>query len=404
LKINLKKTLVVFLLCPIILISYLYCAIPSKVKVSSGSSYSYGLNPLVSNFSEAGILTGTNTVISKNADNIQDKYTLSLKLFNTIPIKNINVEVAPKVYVYPCGEPIGVKMYTDGILIVGISYVINQNGQEEYPAKTAGIKEGDIIRSINGYNISSTDEMAEAVNSAQGRLNLSIERNNEIINVDMQACMSSDGDYKMGIWVRDTAAGIGTMTFYNPQTHTFASLGHAITDIDTGDMLKLLHGDAIECRILSVNKGSRGCPGELIGAFTDNDIGDILINDRSGVYGKLDEYPYEGNTEPIPIATRFEINEGPAYILSDVDGTGVKLYSINILRFRENQANKGIVFKVTDEKLLEKTGGIVQGMSGSPIIQNNMLIGAVTHVFINDPEKGYGIFAENMLDEINKIK
>lgn len=388
-----KIMMILFVLCPIIAISYIYLSIPSKI-----TSFS---NETVEN-QKFSILTAATP-----ADNTAiNNYTLSFKLFNKIPFKDVDVEIMPKIYVIPSGKPIGVKMYTDGVLIVGISYVTDSSGKNIYPAKDAKIHEGDIIKKINGINIHSIEEMSECINNSDGRLNITIERGRTLYDVSADACRSGDdGNYRLGIWVRDTAAGVGTMTFYHPETKSFASLGHAITDIDTGDILKLDHGEIISCDIISVNKGSKGEPGELIGTFTNDSMGDIYINNSLGVYGKLNSN-FSADAEPMPIATRFEIRTGEAQILADVDGNGVRTYNIEILRSAKDnsQNNKGIIFKVTDDELIKKTGGIVQGMSGCPIIQDNMLIGAVTHVFINDPTKGYGIFSENMIDTISLME
>ncbi|MCH5185876.1 MAG: SpoIVB peptidase [Oscillospiraceae bacterium] len=391
-----KLIITLSVLCPITAVSYVYKSIPEKITISQQTAAS-----------DTDILSYM-PLITTASENIYDKtgdrnYTLSLKLFNKIPFKNVDVEVMPKVYVIPSGEPIGVKMYTDGILIVGISYVTDSEGRNIYPARDAGIHEGDIIKKINGAEIHSIEDMSSLINDSGGNVTATIERGRTVHDVDIAACRSSDdGNYRLGIWVRDTAAGVGTMTFYDPDTKSFASLGHAITDTDTGDILKLGRGEVISCRILAVNKGSKGEPGELIGTFTDNTIGKIFVNGGLGVYGRLENYPFTPKPDAVAVATRFEIQNGNAYILADVDGKGIERYDVEILRCAKDnsQNNKGIVFKVTDEKLLEKTGGIVQGMSGCPIMQNDMLIGAVTHVFVNDPTKGYGIFAENMIDTI----
>ncbi len=398
-----KILLILFIFCPIIAASYIYLSIPAEITISSGNISPYKAKP-ISLFPHQSILTASDSIASQDTD---DSYTLSLKLFNRIPFKNVNVSVMPKVYVIPSGRPIGVKIYTDGILIVGVSYVTDTDGNNVYPAKDAGIHEGDIIRKINGKDVTTIEEMSEYINAAHGNITATIERGRTTHDVSVTASLcGDDGMYRMGIWVRDTAAGVGTMTFYTSETKDFAALGHAITDVDTGDILKLGSGRIISCRILSVNKGAKGEPGELIGTFTNDNMGSILVNSGLGVYGRLEDYPYEEAAEPVPIATRFEIQTGSAYILADTDGSGVKKYDIEILRCAKDNSknNKGIVFRVTDNELLEKTGGIVQGMSGCPIIQNDMLIGAVTHVFINDPTKGYGIFAENMIDTINVME
>jgi stage IV sporulation protein B len=231
-------------------------------------------------------------------------------------------------------------------------------------------------------------------------VHLKVARDEEVFETDITPMISNDGYYRIGIWVRDSTAGIGTLTFYNPEDNSFAALGHAITDCDTGTVLTVSCGDLVGCEILSVKKGEHGTPGELSGQFENKNLGKILKNNDFGIYGKIKNSNVL-QAKPMRVATRFQIKQGPATILCDVDGNGVKSYDIEITKVSTSSKvdNKGIVLKITDNDLLSKTGGIVQGMSGSPIIQNDMIVGAVTHVFVNDPTRGYGIFIENMLNE-----
>ncbi len=302
-------------------------------------------------------------------------------------------------YLIPSGEAIGVKMFTDGLLVVYVSDVIDNDGRRYSPAKAAGLRETDRIISVDGVELGTNEELSDYINLVKRPVLLEVARDEEIFTTEIVPIVSNDGYYRIGIWVRDSTAGIGTLTFYNPQDNTFAALGHAICDADTGVILKLSEGDLVGCDILSVKRGEHGVPGELSGQFKNKNFGKIIKNNEFGIFGKIENNELFTKGKPIPVATRFQIKQGKAQILCDVDGKGVKSYNIEITDVSKDNKinNKGIVLKVTDEVLLEKTGGIVQGMSGSPIIQNGKIVGAVTHVFVSDPTRGYGIFIENML-------
>ncbi len=304
-----------------------------------------------------------------------------------------------KTYVIPSGETVGVKMFTDGLLVVYVSEVVDKNGNRFYPAKEAGLRETDRILSVDNIEIETNEQLSDYINKVKTTVTLRVIRDEEIFDTQITPVLSNDENYRIGIWVRDSTAGIGTMTFYNPQNNSFAALGHAICDSDTGAVLKVADGDLVGCDILSVKKGKNGVPGELSGQFKNNYLGKIIKNNEFGVYGKLNNNFVFDNNKLMEAATRYQVKQGAAQILCDVDGQGVKSYNVEILSVSKSPEinNKGIVLKVTDEELLSKTGGIVQGMSGSPIIQNGKLVGAVTHVFVNDPTRGYGIFIENML-------
>ena len=314
------------------------------------------------------------------------------------------VNAFEKRYVIPSGEAVGVKMFTDGLLVVYVSEVVDKEGKIYYPAKDAGLRETDRILSVDNIEIETNEQLSDYINKVRTTISLKVARDEEIFETKITPVLSNDGYYRIGMWVRDSTAGIGTMTFYNPDTSTFAALGHAICDTDTGAVLKVAKGDLVGCDIISVKKGKNGVPGELSGQFQNKDLGKITKNNEFGIYGKIDNEVVFDKEKLMEIATRYQVKQGPAQILCDVCGDGVKSYDIEILSVSKSPEvnNKGIVLKITDEELLSKTGGIVQGMSGSPIIQNNMLIGAVTHVFVNDPTKGYGIFIENMLKEAEK--
>lgn len=324
------------------------------------------------------------------------------KLFNFIPVKKVNVSVVPRRYVIPSGEAIGVKIYADGVLVVGISDVTDKKGRIFAPAKDAGIEVGDRIVEVNGKKIKDTDDFVEIINDEKGKVRISLIRGDDIKEVKLSAAYSGEDDsYKVGLWVRDSTAGIGTLTFYDPKTFSFSALGHGICDSDTGSLMTVREGSVNACNIRSVIKGEKGVAGELLGDFAGKKIGKIQVNSQCGIRGKVQSIP---DRMPLPVASRFEISEGNAEILCDIDGTGPGEYEIEITKVSRlaSDAGKNLVIRVTDPDLIEKTGGIVQGMSGSPIIQNGKLVGAVTHVFVNDPTRGYGIFIENMLAEAEK--
>ncbi len=305
---------------------------------------------------------------------------------------------AEEIRVVPVGKTVGVKIYTDGLLVIGTSEVGGENLAKKY-----GIKINDRIKKINGEDIETAEEFAQAVNEHSEGVLLSVTRDNR--NIELNAVPSPDdsGVYRLGLWVRDSAAGIGAVTYYNPADKTFAALGHAINDVDTGNILSVRAGNILNCDILSVTKSQKGSPGEINAAFDGDKIGNVYENEETGIFGKMcsDEFSLAGDT--IPVAAKSQITEGEAYIISDAFEGEDDKYSIKITKITNN-ADKGLVIEITDPRLIEQSGGIVQGMSGSPIIQNGMLVGAVTHVFVNSPLKGYGTLAENMVDVSSKIE
>lgn len=314
------------------------------------------------------------------------------------------VNAFEKKYVIPSGEAVGVKMYTDGLLVVYVGEVVDSNGNKHFPARNAGIRETDRILSVDDIKIETNEQLSDYINQVRRPVGLKVARDEEEFFVRINPVLSNDGYLRIGLWVRDSTAGIGTMTYYNPQNNTFAALGHAICDSDTGAVLKVADGDLVGCDIVSVKKGKNGTPGELSGQFQNRNIGKIIKNNDFGIFGKINNISV--SQKPMEAATRYQVKNGPAKILCDIDKEGVKSYDVEILSVSKSAVadNKGIVLRVTDEDLLSKTGGIVQGMSGSPILQNGRIVGAVTHVFVNDSTRGYGIFIENMLAEAEKIK
>jgi len=298
----------------------------------------------------------------------------------------------------------GVKLYTDGVMLVGMTDVITENGSIS-PAYEAGLRIKDVITKINGTSVTTVNKVIEIISKSEGQpITITVRRSGSEYSFILNAAYSTaDTEYKAGIWIRDSAAGIGTVTYINPVDNTFAGLGHGITDVDTGELMPLLHGTVSGVAISNVTKGREGLPGELMGYFTTDKNGALLGNTKSGIYGIFSELPDNIMGKPLPIAIKNEIKEGPAIIYSTDGNNGVTAYDVIITGINKNDSEyKNFIIEVTDPDLIELTGGIIQGMSGSPVIQNDHIIGAVTHVMINNPKKGYGIFIENMLRNMPK--
>lgn len=336
---------------------------------------------------------------SVNVDGIVESTTeADAKLFGVVPVKKVEIEVIPQSRLIPCGNVFGVKFFTKGVIVIKLSDIETSEGAMS-PAKIAGLETGDIIQSVNGEEINTAEQMASIIEKNKGKeIDVRyLREENEYSTVITPVLSLSDRKYKTGIWVRDSTAGIGTMTYYNPSTGEFAGLGHGICDIDTGKLMPLLKGNVVDVEITDIIKGRSGSPGELKGTFDTVKRGDVVKNTEHGVYGLIDSQDYI-TSEPLEIGLGNEVVTGKAEIMCELDGTGVNKYEIEITKIKNNdREGKNFLISVTDEKLIEKTGGIVQGMSGSPIIQNGKIVGAVTHVLVNSPTKGYGIFIENML-------
>lgn len=338
-----------------------------------------------------------------DATPVEAEYITSVKLFNVFPVKSAKVKVSRRKYVVPGGNAFGIRLYTKGVMVIRVDAVTTASGNVS-PGKTAGLKEGDMIISVDGVEVFRNRELSAIFASSGGKkLKLKIERETRTKEIDFTPVLcSEDSTYKGGLWIRDSTAGIGTVTWYDRTNGVFAGLGHAVCDTDTGEIMPLSGGDAVEAVIKGCYKGTSGSAGELCGVFSSGTIGSLYINGETGVYGIMDSF--DKNSKVVPVALRQEVKVGAAQIISTIDDGGSAYYDIEIEKVFNNKDNqRNLVLKVTDPKLLEKTGGIVQGMSGSPIIQNGMLVGAVTHVFVDDPTEGYGIFAENMVETAENL-
>lgn len=334
--------------------------------------------------------------------NMLDEYVMDLKLFGIIPLKTVDVQVIRDRSLMPAGIPIGIYVKTKGVLVVGTGEFTSEDGTVFSPSRDL-LQSGDYIIRINEKDVSGKSEFIEQIRHSEGQeLLLEVCRGEEHLYVRVRPQMSQGGEYKIGIWIRDNAQGVGTMTYVD-EYGSFGALGHGINDIDTSTLMELDTGTLYSTEIIGITKGVHGTPGELTGYIEydpSNIIGRITENTAEGIFGNCNESLITEQEFPaMPIALKQEVQKGPGEILCSIDGQ-VRSYEIEILELHpeHESVNRGIVIKITDPELLNITGGIVQGMSGSPIIQNGKLVGAVTHVLVNDPTRGYGIFIENMLD------
>ncbi|MFA5657864.1 MAG: SpoIVB peptidase [Oscillospiraceae bacterium] len=353
-------------------------------------------------------ITANESEAIKSVQSGGEKYMgneVTLKLFGLVPIKTVSVSEVDRPVLVPGGNPFGIKIITEGVIVIGVSEVDSCDGSI-CPASTSGILVGDVIISINGKKITSNSAIEEAITKSQGEdVIVKLKRDSKVIEIILTPAYSlSEACFRAGMYVRDSSAGIGTITFYDPETEMFGGLGHPVCDVDTGEILPLHSGEVVAVTINGLHKGQPGHPGELVGSFVSSlSIGSLLLNNQSGLFGELDSAP---NSSPaIPMAYRQEITEGHATILTTLKGNSPKEYDIEIesINYKGGEEFKNMVIKVTDTELLEQAGGILQGMSGSPILQNGKIVGAVTHVFVNDPTKGYGIFVDTMYNYSLKV-
>ncbi|AWB45085.1 SpoIVB peptidase [Paenibacillus sp. CAA11] len=331
---------------------------------------------------------------------------LHVKLFGRVPYKTVKLHVIPDLKVIPGGQTIGVKVKSDGILVVGHHQVSNEAGEKVSPGEKAGLELGDWITHLNGVKLKDTKEVTrivEQAGSSHKPLKITYRRGDKVGHTELSPGYDAkDKQYRLGLYIRDSAAGVGTLTFYAPDQGVYGALGHVITDMSTQTPIVVGSGQVVQSSVTSISKSESGEPGEKRAHFVKEGkvLGNIERNTRFGIFGKMDTSPeHSFYNEPIPIAFAEEVKEGPAEILTVVNDQRVERFKVEIVHaMKQNEPEtKGLVIRITDPKLIEKTGGIVQGMSGSPILQNGKLIGAVTHVFVNDPKSGYGCFIEWML-------
>lgn len=369
-------------------------AIPSSVTVTDGASLQETVfMPFASIIVDEG-----DALPAFAGSTIPQPVVGHVLLFNSIPLKDITVNVSNRRMLIPGGMTFGVKLFTRGVLLAGISNV-EADGIKCCPAGDAGLHVQDLIVRVNGCEVNTVQEITEFITKSNGSpLTITVLRDDRELDCIVTPVLCGENGYKAGIWIRDNTAGIGTVTYIDPDTRNFAGLGHGICDVDTGVLLPMRYGIVSGAMITGVVRGQVGTPGEFKGYFTGDKIGMLTANTRCGVYGTFNELPKAVGSEAIPIAFKSEVRAGDAEILCSDCENQICRYKVRLSDISKGQEDtRNFVIEVTDPALLEMTGGIVQGMSGSPIIQNGRLVGAVTHVLVNDPTKGYGIFIENML-------
>lgn len=396
-----------------------FASIPDKIRVVQGSLQELSFAVPVT----ATVVTANPKVVQLNGntngmENVDLRKPLTIQPVNPgdtqvtvkvgkIPLKTVNVEVLPDIRVIPGGQSIGVQLQTSGVLVVG-HHLIEGKGRKYSPGEQSNIKVGDRIMKVNDQTIRDMEQVGKLVNESgiKGKLvRLDVIRGKEKLKLSINpAYDEKERSYRLGVYIRDSAAGVGTLTFFDPQSKNYGALGHVISDIDTGKPIVVGSGHVVQSSVTSIEKGQSGAPGEKYAIFKNENVklGSIEKNTPFGIFGKMDKLPENGmNSSPIPIALGDQVKPGPAEIYTVVNGQKVEKFKIEIVNVIQQKfpSTKGLIIKVTDPRLIEKTGGIVQGMSGSPIVQKGRLVGAVTHVFVNDPTSGYGTYIEWMLKD-----
>ncbi len=412
--------MIIFVLTSPLIVSYYY--LPNEIKVIVGQQYSLDFEIPI----KARILAKDNLVLKDENSTLEGKNKVSLNkpifvemaeegqaeieisLLGGIPLKTVSIEAIPYQEVIPGGQLIGIEVHSEGVCVMGTGEFRSDDKIID-PCKGI-LEKGDRIIEVNGEKISSKEDFKEAIEDNEGeKIKLKVVRNEKTFTTHVTPAYSDDEEaYKIGAWIKDTIQGLGTLTYIDPETYSFGALGHGITDSQTHKIIPIEEGTIMTAYVDSIQKGAIGEPGELSGIINTQksaQLGDIRQNTTRGIFGTMDEEDIRKLTqEAIPIGCQNEIHEGEAIILADLTDEGVQAYVVEIQKVAKysSEPSKGMVIKIVDERLLELTHGIVQGMSGSPIIQDNKLIGAVSHVFVQDPTKGYGIFVENMLDSDKK--
>lgn len=408
-KHRMKK--IIFFIALVILYAYI-CAllnIPNRVILMQGETLQMktllGISITKNLTQDSQETISASSPIGNSVGKEPGSYQFEVKLFDKIKVKDISVHVLDEMEVVPVGRAIGMKLYTEGVLVVGKSEISGKTSYEE-----ADIEEGDLITKINHEDVTCTEDLIQKVEKSKGeKLLVTYKREDSEKETTLVPIQTEDQRYKIGLWVRDAAAGIGTLSFYEPTSGTSIALGHGIMDIDTQELIQIAKGNIITTKILSIKKGKKGDPGEMKGTIdTGTDVGIVTKNTEFGVIGKITNKSVLGlrDEDKVPVALRSEIQEGKAEILTQLEDGSNQKYEIEIKKIyrNNNENNKSFLIKITDEELLEKTGGIVQGMSGSPILQNGKLIGVVTNVLVNDPTSGYGVFADLMIKKIKEVE
>lgn len=410
--IRVKRAIPKLLLVFFLLIVYVYVIvvsnIPNKLVIFEGEDISINL-PIgikIDNRNALEVSSNSKNKLSEKGTNVK----LNVSLLNNIALKNVNVDILPRTKVIPVGSVAGVKLYTNGVLVVGMSEIEGEDKKIYKPYKESGIKEGDTIISINQTQINSTDELIKEVNKSKGNdIKVKYVHDENTLECSIKPVKTGKEDYKIGLWVRDSAAGVGTVTFYNQSTNQFAALGHGILDIDTEKLINIASGEFVTTNILKIEKGEKGNPGRIQGTLEkQKEIGRINQNTGFGIYGQVEDISSLNidKSKEMEVALRDEIKTGKAEILCSLENGKVDKYEIEIKKIYKdnNYDNKSMRIKITDKRLIDKTGGIIQGMSGSPIIQDGKLVGAVTHVIVNEPLEGFAVFGDIMIKQMYSTK
>lgn len=413
-KISLYIALACSLLLSIVVYEYVfYRQIPDTIYLKKGEpeelEFALPVTGELKSSGEPYVETWENaqSAIDKEESALLDEYTWELKLFGVLPLKEVEVKVIDEENVYPIGTPIGIYVKTDGVLVAGLGNIRSADGREVCPCENV-LQKGDYILSINGENVSLKGEVIQKVTASGGEdMIMTIRRNGQISQVKVTPVLNQANEYQIGVWIRDSAQGIGTLTYIDEEKG-FGALGHGINDVDTSDLMEISYGGVYETQIVGIKKGTSGEPGEISGVIRFMDEareGVINLNTANGIYGVMDISPAQagvGEDRLYPVALKQDIQTGPAGVLFTINGK-TDIYDVEIVEidYSQSEGNRGLVIEITDPALLSQTGGIIQGMSGSPIVQNGKFVGAVTHVFVNNPRKGYGIFADTMLHMAN---
>ena len=403
-----KKRKYMFLICIILLVILAYVTnitnIPKSLILFQNQKID--ISPIFGVKLEESIPVGAEIVSENQQKQTKKEYNLSMLGIN---LKKITADIIPTIKVVPLGNLIGLKLNTKGVLVVGTSEIKGEDNKIYKPYEEAGINQGDLIIQINGEEVETADELIACVSKCKGnKIDIKYESNGEILNTTMKPVKTSEKVYKIGLWVRDAAAGVGTATFYCPSTKSVATLGHGIQDIDTGELIDISSGEFVTSEIIGIKKGEKENPGKIEGTIENSTmIGNIYTNTNFGVYGKYDDITKLNISEQdvIEVAARNEIKIGKASIICTLEDNIRREFEVEIEKVyvNNNENNKSMVVKVTDKELLKKTGGIIQGMSGSPVIQNGKLIGALTHVLVSSPDTGYAVFADMMVKEMKEV-
>lgn len=395
-------------ICFVVLFVFCSCLFTSIYIMSDDVAENYKINRgdelnLDTFMPVTAVYNGVNVSQGSFPRHIGESFEVDLKLFGIIPFTKIKVQVVDDMHVQVLGEPFGMKIYTDGVLVIDSVDIVTKNGKKN-PAAQAGIKVGDYIKTVNGQAVSTNEDVLNLVTESGGKaMNFEVVRDNKTFRCKVTPALDKDsGLYRIGIWVRDSSAGVGTLTFYSPSNDVVCGLGHGICDSDTDVLLDVDKGELVKAEIVDVEKGKSGSPGALKGKLSYDNFANISLNCESGVYGIMKKS--QVTSDLTEIAMKQEVKNGAAQILCTVNGKTPKLYSCEIKKNgSKNTKTQNLIVTVTDKELINATGGIVQGMSGSPILQDGKLVGALTHVLVDDSHTGYGIYAENMLETAQSV-